>query len=89
MSGKRSFSTHTHIYILYIYIYIYIYIDIYIDIYIYIHTHTHTMQYCSAIKRNEFESVLVRWMNIEPVIQNKVCQKGKNKYCILVHMYGI
>ena len=47
------------------------------------------MEYCSAIKRNEFESVLVRWMNIEPVIQSKVSQKGKNKYYILVHMYEI
>ena len=49
----------------------------------------YTMEYHSALKRNEFESVLVRWMNIEPVIQSKVSQKGKNKSYILVHMYEI
>ena len=43
----------------------------------------------SAIKRNEFESVAVRWMNIEPVIQSEVNQKEKNKYHILMHIYGI
>ena len=42
-----------------------------------------------AIKRNTFESVLVRWMNLEPIIQNEVSQKEKNKYCILMHIYGI
>ena len=41
----------------------------------------YTMEYYSAIKRNAFESVLVRWMNLEPVIQNEVSQKEKNK-CI-------
>ena len=40
-----------------------------------------------AIKRNKFESVLVRWMNLEPVIQNEVGQKEKNKYHILTHIY--
>ena len=59
--------------------------EVLVHVYIYIYT----MEYCSAIKRNEFESVLVRWMNIEPVIQSKVSQKGKNKYYILVHMYEI
>ena len=50
-----------------------------------------TMEYYSAIKRNEFESVLVRWMNLEPVIQSEVSQKEKNKYRIniLTHIYGI
>ena len=43
----------------------------------------------SAIKRNEFESVAVRWMNIEPVIQSEVNRKEKNKYHILMHIYGI
>ena len=33
-------------------------------------------------KRNEFESVLVRWMKLEPIIQSEVSQKEKNKYCI-------
>ena len=36
------------------------------------------MEYYSAIKRNAFESVLVRWMNLEPVIQSEVRQKEKN-----------
>ena len=43
----------------------------------------------SAIKSNEFESVVVRWMNIEPVIQSEINQKEKNKYHILMHIYGI
>ena len=42
-----------------------------------------------AIKRNVFESVLMRWMNLEPLIQSKVSQKEKYKYCILTHIYGI
>ena len=42
-----------------------------------------------AIKRNKFESVVVRWMNLEPVIQNEVGQKEKNKHHILTHIYGI
>ena len=49
----------------------------------------YTMEYYSAIERNEFESVLVRWMNLEPVIQSEVNQKEKNKYGILRHIYGI
>ena len=40
----------------------------------------YTMEYYSAIKRNEFESPLVRWMNLEPIIQSEVSQKEKNKY---------
>ena len=47
------------------------------------------MKYYSAMKRNEFESVVVRWMNIEPVIHSEVSQKEKNIYCILMHTYGI
>ena len=43
----------------------------------------------SAIKRNEFESAAVRWINVEPVIQSEVNQKEKNKYHILMHIYGI
>ena len=49
----------------------------------------YTMQYYSAIKRNAFESVLVRWMNLEPIIQSEVSQKEKDKYRILMHIYGI
>jgi len=41
------------------------------------------MKYYSAIKRNAFESVLMRWMNLEPIIQSEVSQKEKDKYCIL------
>ena len=37
------------------------------------------MEYCSAIKRNEFESVVLRSMDLEPVIQSEVSQKEKNK----------
>ena len=44
---------------------------------------TYTMVYYSTIKRNKFESVLVRWVYIILVIQNEVSQKEKNKYCIL------
>ena len=49
----------------------------------------HTMECYSAIKKNKFESVLVRWVNLEPVIQNEVSHKEKNKYSILTHIYGI
>ena len=49
----------------------------------------YTMEYYSAIKGNTFESVLMRWMNLEPVIQSEVSQKEKNKYCLLIHIYGI
>ena len=51
--------------------------------------YTDTMEYYSAIKRNTFESVLMRWMNLEPIIQSEVSQKEKDKYCILMHIYGI
>ena len=61
----------------------------YMCVCVYIYIYIYTMEHCSAIKKNEFESDLVRWMNIEPVIQSKVSQKGKNKYCILVHIYEI
>ena len=47
------------------------------------------MEYYSAIKRNEFEAVVVRWMKIESVIQSEVSQKEKNKHCILTHTCGI
>ena len=49
----------------------------------------YTMESYSAIKRNIFESVLMRWMNLEPVIQNEVSQKKKDKYRILIHVYRI
>ena len=49
----------------------------------------YTMEYYSAIKRNPSESVLMRQMNLEPIIQSEVSQKEKDKYCILMHIYGI
>ena len=45
------------------------------------------MEYYSAIKQNTFESVLMRWMNLEPIIQSEVSQKEKNKYHILTPTY--
>ena len=44
------------------------------------------MKYYSALKRNTFESVLMRWMNLEPIIRSEVSQKEKDKYCILTHI---
>ena len=49
----------------------------------------HTMEYYSAIKRNTFELILIKWMNLEPIIQSKVSQKEKEKYRFLMHIYGI
>ena len=46
-------------------------------------------EYFSALKRNAFESVLMRWMNLDPIIQNEVSHKKKDKYHILIHIYGI
>ena len=46
------------------------------------------MEYYSAIERSTFESVLMRWMNLEPIIQTEVSQKEKDKY-ILTHIYQI
>ena len=47
----------------------------------------HNMEYYSAIKKNSFESVLMRWMKLEPVIQREVSQKDKDQYSILTHIY--
>ena len=59
----------------------------------------YTMEYYSAIKKNSFkknknkknsfESVLMRWMKLEPIIQSEVSQKDKDHYSILTHIYGI
>ena len=49
----------------------------------------YTMEHYSAIKRNAFESVLMRWMNIEPIILSEGSQKVKDKYHILTHLYRI
>ena len=47
----------------------------------------YTMEYYSANKKNAFESVLMRWMKLEPIIQSKVSQKEKHQYSILTHIY--
>ena len=49
----------------------------------------YTMEYYSAIKKNTFESVLMRWMKLEQIIQSEVSQKEKHQYSILTHIYGI
>ena len=46
------------------------------------------MEYYSAIKRNKIELFVMRWMDIESVIQSEVSQKEKNKYHMLTHIYG-
>ena len=48
-----------------------------------------TMEYYSAITKNTLESVLMRWMNLEPIIQSEVSQEEKHQYSILTHIYGI
>ena len=50
--------------------------------------HIHNGIYYSAIKKNTFESVLMRWMKLEPIIQSEVSQKDKDQYSILTHIYG-
>ena len=49
----------------------------------------YTMEYYLAIKRNASESVLMRWMNLEPIIQSEVSQKEKEKYHILMDIYNL
>ena len=49
----------------------------------------YTMEYYSTIKKNSLESVLMRWMKLEPIIQSALCQKDKDQYNILTHIYGI
>ena len=51
--------------------------------------HIYTIEYYSAIKRNETELFVVRWMDLESVTQNEVILKEKNKYHMLTHIYGI
>ena len=51
--------------------------------------HIYTMEYYSAIKRNDTELCVVRWMDLESVIQSELSQKEKNKYRILTHICGI
>ena len=47
----------------------------------------YTMEYYLAIKRNEIELFVVRWMDLESVIQSEVSQKEKNKYRMQTHIY--
>ena len=49
----------------------------------------YTMEYYSAIKKNTFESVLMRCMKLEPIIQSEASQKDKHQYSILTHVYEI
>ena len=49
----------------------------------------YTMKYYSAIKRNTFESGLMRWTILEPIIQREVSQKEKHQYSILAYIYEI
>ena len=51
--------------------------------------HVYTMEYYSAIEGNKIELFVVRWMDLESVIQSEVSQKEKNKYSMLTHIYGI
>ena len=51
--------------------------------------YTYKMEYYSAIKRNAFETILMRWKNLEPSIQSEVSQKEKGKYCIVMHIFRI
>ena len=49
----------------------------------------YTMEYYLAIKKNSFESVLMKWMKLEPIIQTEASQKQKHQYSIPMHIYGI
>ena len=49
----------------------------------------YTTEYYSASKKNSFESVLMKWMKLEPIIQSEVSQKDKDQCSILTHIYGI
>ena len=49
----------------------------------------YTMEYYLAINKNTFESVLITWKKLEPIIQSEVSQKEKHQYSILMHIYGI
>ena len=49
----------------------------------------YTIEYYSSVNKNAFESVLMRWMKLEPIIENEVSQKEKHQYSTLTHIYGI
>ena len=48
-----------------------------------------TMEYYSAVKKNTLESILMRWMKLEPIIQSEVSQKEKYQYSVSMHIYGL
>ena len=56
-------------------------------VYIYIYIYIYIIKYYSAIKMNPFELVLMRWVNLQPIIQSEVSQKEKD--LTLTHIYGI
>ena len=49
----------------------------------------YTMEYYSAIKKNIFEPVLMRWMKLEPIIQSEASQREKHQYSILTHIWNL
>ena len=51
--------------------------------------HIHNGILLSYKKKNTFESILIRWMKLEPIIQSEVSQKEKHQYSIIKHIYGI
>jgi hypothetical protein len=51
--------------------------------------HIYTREYYSSIKKNPFESVLMRWMNLEPITQSEGSQKEKHQYTTLTRIHGI
>ena len=57
-----------------------------LDVYQQMNGYIYIMEYYSSIKRNAFESVLMRWMKLMPIIQSEISQKEKDKYSILMHI---
>ena len=51
--------------------------------------HIYAMEYYSAIKSNEIELFVVRWMDLESVIQSEISQKEKNKYHMLTYIWNL
>ena len=49
----------------------------------------YTMEYYSAMKKNTLESVLMRWMKLDPITQSEISQNENHQYTILRHIYGI
>ena len=49
----------------------------------------YTIKYYSSVKKNAFESVVMRLTKLEPIIQSEISQKEKHQYSILTHIYGV